>query len=62
MDVAFGRLGLADVVAFTLPDNIASRRVMEKSGFRYERDIVWAEMPHVLYRARAGLRATDGKP
>lgn len=50
VDVAFDQLGLADVVAFTLPDNIASRRVMEKAGFRYERDIVWAEMPHVLYR------------
>ena len=37
--VAFGPLGLADVVSFTLPDNRASRRVMEKLGFAYERDI-----------------------
>ena len=50
--VAFGPLDLPDVVAFTLPDNIPSRRVMEKAGFHYERDIVWAEMPHVLYRRR----------
>jgi ribosomal-protein-alanine N-acetyltransferase len=52
VDVAFGPLGLTEVVAFTLPDNLASRGVMEKSGFRYERDIVWAEMTHVLYRRR----------
>jgi hypothetical protein len=26
--------------------------VMEKAGFKYERDIVWADMPHVLYRRR----------
>jgi ribosomal-protein-alanine N-acetyltransferase len=50
VEVAFGVLGLADVVAFTLPDNLASRRVMEKLGFSYEREIVWADLPHVLYR------------
>jgi hypothetical protein len=27
-----------------------SRRVMEKAGFRYECDIVHANLPHVLYR------------
>ena len=48
--VARDRLGLQEVVAFTLPDNVASRRVMEKAGFRYERDIEWAALPHVLYR------------
>jgi [ribosomal protein S5]-alanine N-acetyltransferase len=50
--VAFGPLDLASVVAFTLPHNVASRRVMEKTGFSYEKDIVWAELPHVLYRRR----------
>jgi [ribosomal protein S5]-alanine N-acetyltransferase len=50
VDVAFNRLELLDVVAFTLPTNVASRRVMEKSGFEYERDIVHAGLPHVLYR------------
>ena len=50
VEVAFGELGLRSIVAFTLPDNIASRRVMEKAGFEYERDIVHADMPHMLYR------------
>ena len=45
-------LGLEEIVAFTLPDNLASRRVMEKAGFTYERDIEWAALPHVLYRQR----------
>ena len=40
----------AELIAFTLPDNLASRRVMEKAGFAYERDIVHAGLPHVLYR------------
>jgi RimJ/RimL family protein N-acetyltransferase len=51
---AFGPLGLSEIIAFTLPHNVASRRVMEKAGFVYERDIVHALLPHVLYRRRAG--------
>ena len=49
VDVAFG-LGIPEVVAFTLPHNSASLRVMEKLGFSYEREVVWADLPHVLYR------------
>jgi [ribosomal protein S5]-alanine N-acetyltransferase len=50
VDIAFDQLDLLEIVAFTLPDNRASRRVMEKSGFTYEREIVHAGLPHVLYR------------
>lgn len=50
VDLAFGPLGLDSVVAYTLPTNHASRRVMEKLGFSYEREIVYADLPHVLYR------------
>jgi RimJ/RimL family protein N-acetyltransferase len=48
--VAFEVLELDDVVAFTTPGNGASRAVMEKLGMAYERDIVHAGLPHVLYR------------
>lgn len=48
--LGFGRLGLAELVCFALTINRASRRVMEKTGFRYERDIIHADLPHVLYR------------
>jgi ribosomal-protein-alanine N-acetyltransferase len=51
-DLAFSR-GLSSVVAFTLPDNTASRRVMEKLGMTYERDITHADLPHVLYRVQS---------
>src|SRR5215207_10856581 len=37
-ELAFGPLGLPDVVSFTLPWNAASRRVMEKLGLAFERD------------------------
>jgi RimJ/RimL family protein N-acetyltransferase len=49
---AFDSLGLAEVVCFTVPGNIGSRRVMEKAGFQYERDIMRAGLPHVLYRLK----------
>lgn len=54
ISTAFGPLGLKEIIAFTLPHNVASRRVMEKAGFIYERDIVHALLPHVLYRRRDG--------
>ncbi len=41
--------GFERVVAFTRPDNTASRRVMEKLGLRYERDFTHAGHEHVLY-------------
>jgi RimJ/RimL family protein N-acetyltransferase len=50
-DLVFSR-GVKSVVAFTLTDNMASRRVMEKLGMTYERDIVHADLPHVLYRSK----------
>ena len=46
-----GQTRIRDLVAFTLPTNLGSRGVMEKVGFRYERDITWANLPHVLYRS-----------
>jgi RimJ/RimL family protein N-acetyltransferase len=59
VEVAFEHLGLLDIVAFTLPTNVASRRVMEKAGFVYEREIVHAELPHVLYRHRGVARNSE---
>ena len=57
---AFGPLGLREVVAFTVPGNAASRRVMEKIGMRHDPadDFDHPDLPeghamarHVLYRA-----------
>ena len=45
-----GDLRIPSVVAFTLPHNAASRRVMAKLRFVHERDVLHAGEPHVLYR------------
>ena len=56
VEVAFDALGLDDVVAFTLPHNAGSRRVMEKLGMTYEKTTGYKTYgPHVVYR----LRRTD---
>jgi ribosomal-protein-alanine N-acetyltransferase len=48
--VAFEALDLRELIAITLPDNLASRRVMEKAGFGYDRCIEHVGLTHVLYR------------
>jgi RimJ/RimL family protein N-acetyltransferase len=63
LDAAFGELGLADVVAFTLPQNGASRRVMEKLGFTYEKTAPYREYgDHVLYRRRCEPTGSGASP
>jgi RimJ/RimL family protein N-acetyltransferase len=63
IDDGFGRLGLEEIVAFTVPENLASRRVMEKLGmtrdpaedFDFEHPRLPPGHPlrrHVLYRLR----------
>lgn len=44
--------GLANLVAFTLPENRRSRRVMEKIGFKYDREILHLGLTMVLYTQR----------
>jgi RimJ/RimL family protein N-acetyltransferase len=59
LDVGFGELGLDEVVSFTVPGNLRSRRVMEKIGMVRDPadDFDHPELPdghrlrrHVLYR------------
>ena len=45
--------GHGRLVAYTEPTNAASRRVLEKAGFRYERDVVHHGRDQVLYRKEA---------
>lgn len=60
--VGFDVLGIPDLVCFALPGNQASRRVMEKVGFRFERDIEHRGLSHVLYRLRHEDWANEAPP
>ena len=46
---AFEVLGLGRVVALSLPMNLASKRVLQKVGFRYVRDTHYDGTRHALY-------------
>ena len=50
LEVAGSHLRLESVAAFAHPDNAASRRVLEKTGFAIERFV--PEMQRYLYRRR----------
>jgi RimJ/RimL family protein N-acetyltransferase len=59
----FGRLRLAEIVSFTTPANVRSRRIMERIGMTHRAadDFDHPRLPpghplrrHVLYRCRAG--------
>jgi RimJ/RimL family protein N-acetyltransferase len=52
VDVAFGVLGLEEIVAFVLPANEGSRRILARCGFTPEAPVVHAGLPHELFRLR----------
>ncbi|MBE9205068.1 GNAT family N-acetyltransferase [Nostoc sp. LEGE 06077] len=53
LKIGFELLNLREVVCFTLTTNLASQRVMEKLGFKYEREFIYANFPHLFYRLKA---------
>lgn len=50
LEVGREAFGFTSMVGLTLPTNTASRHVLEKAGLAYDRDVVHASLPHVLYR------------
>ena len=48
LEIADGVLNLAEIRAFAHPENVASQRVLTKSGFREERFV--AEMNRILFQ------------
>jgi [ribosomal protein S5]-alanine N-acetyltransferase len=49
MEYAFRQLGAARVVSFILAENQPSRRVAERNGMRMDRQVVFHELPHLMY-------------
>jgi RimJ/RimL family protein N-acetyltransferase len=58
LGIAFSGASLPSVVAYTLPHNARSRRVMEKLGLAYEREFTHEDRTHVLYRVTAAQART----
>jgi ribosomal-protein-alanine N-acetyltransferase len=52
VSIAFKEFSYSSVVGYTLVANQKSERVLQRLGFSFERNIMYAHQPHVLYRAR----------
>lgn len=55
LKTAFENIGLKEVVSFTVPQNVRSRRVMEKIGMKHDskedfNHPIYTHLKHVLYR------------
>lgn len=57
---AFDQLDVDEVISVTLPDNLASRRVMEKVGLRYDRTEMVAGFEQVIYTTTRSQWERDG--
>jgi RimJ/RimL family protein N-acetyltransferase len=55
--IGLSQLELPSLVGLVSPENRASRRVLEKSGFAVERNAIWRGEEVVLYRSAMALRA-----
>ncbi len=56
----FEQSGLERIIALAHPENVGTRRVMEKAGLRYEKDAVYFEMVCAYYALdREGYRPDD---
>jgi ribosomal-protein-alanine N-acetyltransferase len=48
--IGLSEIGLSDIACVINPDNLASQRVLEKTGFIYEREVIYKSEPHLLFR------------
>ncbi len=49
MEYAFRHLGAAKVVSCILAENLPSRRVAERNGMTVDRQVIFHDLPHLLY-------------
>jgi [ribosomal protein S5]-alanine N-acetyltransferase len=51
-DYGFGKLPVERLISLIRPENMPSRRVAEKNGLTVWKEIMWRELPHVVYMVR----------
>jgi RimJ/RimL family protein N-acetyltransferase len=51
-EYGFGRLGADRLISLIRPENLASRRVAEKTGLSLWKEVVWRGLPHHVYVIR----------
>ena len=48
--IGLSEIGLLGVACVVHPDNLASQRVLRKTGFFFEREVIYKSEPHLLFR------------
>jgi RimJ/RimL family protein N-acetyltransferase len=48
--IGLSDMGLSGIACVTHPDNLASQHVLEKTGFAFEREVIYKSEPHLLFR------------
>ena len=49
MEYAFNQLGRRRIISMIRPENIASRRVAERNGLQFEKQVFWRGYDHYVY-------------
>jgi RimJ/RimL family protein N-acetyltransferase len=59
-DLVFERLAVDHIISLIRPENLPSRRVAERVGMKVWKDVVWRNLPHMVYRLdRSKVSAKD---
>jgi RimJ/RimL family protein N-acetyltransferase len=53
-DFGFARLNVERLISLIRPENLPSRRVAEKNGMSVWKEILWRDLPHLVYAIRKG--------
>ena len=48
--IGLSEIGLSSIACVAHPDNLASQRVLEKTGFVFEQEVIYKDKPHLLFR------------
>ncbi len=48
-DYGFARLGVNRLISLIRPENLPSRRVAEKIGLSFWKEVIWRDLPHCVY-------------
>lgn len=51
-DYGFAKLNVNRLISLIRPENTPSRRVAEKNGMKFWKEVVWRNLPHCVYAVR----------
>ena len=51
-DYGFARLPVERIISLIRPENLSSRRVAEKNGMTVWKELMWRDLPHLVYAIR----------